>query len=74
MRVKVETYDEFKLKAVGSDVYYSWDPKLEVENPEAPLFYCRVMLKGVVLEFWSEEKPPTFDQDFPAAVLGTMEE
>lgn len=74
MRVRVDTYDEFKTKAAAGDVYYSWDPKAAPDNPEAPLFFARVMTKGVVVEFWDQAKPATFDVDFPAAVAGVMEE
>lgn len=74
MRVRLETYDDFKTKVGANDVYYSWDPKAASGNPEAPLFYARSMLNGVVVEYWGPEKPATFDTDFPTAVLGTMEE
>ena len=77
MRVRVDTYDAFKAKASAvpsTAVYYSWDAKGQPENPEAPLFFVRAMIDGVVLEFWDKAMPPTFVQDFPAAIAGEMEE
>lgn len=74
MRVRIDTYDEFKTQAGAGTVYYLWDQKLPPGNLEAPLFFARTMKGGVVLEFWDQVKPATFDADFPAAVHGEMEE
>lgn len=71
MRVQV-TYDEFKAKAAGKDVYYIWDPK--AANAESPLFFARAMIAGVVIEFWADAIPATWDVDFPAAISATSME